>query len=160
MKPIFPAQEIYIIFSAYLYVQQEFHIPPSPAYPLSRLRFPYQTPLLKRPNNLPHCFLHPQLPVSYNHLRMLRLLIRCADPRKIFNLPRPRLFIQPFWIARFGNFKRDVDVDFYKGDFAVFMDFAGEGTVRAVGGDEGGQGDGAGVGEEERDLLREAAVSA
>lgn len=56
-----------------------------------------------------------------------------------------------------------MDVDFYKRDMAVFMQLAGEGAVRSIGGDEGRQGCGAGVGEEECDLFaqknQKAAVS-
>lgn len=115
-------------------------IPPdanSTPYLLSRLRLAYQSLLLKCPNNLLHRLFHLQLPIPHHHLRMLRLLIRRADPRKILDLPRPRLLIQPFGIARFGNFERDMDVDFYKGDLAVFMKFAGKRAVGSVGGDKG-----------------------
>ncbi len=53
-----------------------------------------------------------------------------------------------------------MDVDFYKGDVAVFMELAGERAVGSIRGDKGRQGGGAGVGEQECNLLQKAAVSA
>ena len=105
---------------------------------LSHLRLPHQALLLQRRHNLLHRILHRQFPIRHHHLRILRLFIRRAYSREILDLPRPRLLVQPFRIARFGNFERDVDVYFYEGDVAVCVEFAGEGAIGSVGGDEGG----------------------
>ena len=52
-----------------------------------------------------------------------------------------------------------MDVNFYKGNFAVLVEFTGEGAIAAVGRDEGRQGNCARIREEECDLLQEAVIS-
>ncbi len=47
-----------------------------------------------------------------------------------------------------------MDVDFNKGDVAVFMELTGERAVGSIRGDKGRQGGGAGVGEKECNLLQ------
>ena len=49
-----------------------------------------------------------------------------------------------------------MDIDFYEWDVTVLVYFAGERAIGPIRRDERSQGDGAGVGEEQRDLSRES----
>lgn len=48
-----------------------------------------------------------------------------------------------------------MNIYFYEGDRSRYMQTAGQGTIRAVWRDERGEGNGAGIGEEECDLEKQ-----
>ena len=78
--------------------------------------------------------------------------------RRTLDLARPRLLVQALGVAGLGDLEREVDVDLDEGERLVVggcrggVQLAGLLAVGLVGRDEGGDGDGGGVGEEFGDL--------
>lgn len=90
---------------------------------------------------------------------LLRRLIRGADTGEFFDLAGLGLLVETLGVALLGFLDGHVDENFDEGQrgvgvLGVGVEFAGELAVGFVGGDEGGEGDGCGVGEEFGDLLR------
>lgn len=91
------------------------------------------------------------------NLRLLRRLIRRANPRELLDLARSRLLVQTLGIALLRLLNGDVDEDLDErergvGVLGVGVQLARELAVGFVGRDEGGEGDGCRVGEEFGDL--------
>lgn len=95
-----------------------------------------------------------------------RLLVGRRDAGKVLDLAGAGLFVEAFGVALLGDLEGHVDVDLDKGDGLVVVasraglrvQRPGEVPVGAVGGDEGGDCDGGGVGEELCDLADAADV--
>ena len=89
--------------------------------------------------------------------RLLGGLVGSTDAGKVLDDTGAGLLVETLGIALLGLFDGNVDVDFDEGQgslcvFGLFVEFAGGLAVGLVGGDEGGQGEGGGVGEELCDL--------
>lgn len=109
--------------------------------------------------NLPNCILHTRLIALNLNLRVLWRFVRRTDTRELWDLALARLLVQALWVARLGDFEREVDEDLDEGQRGVVrvrgrrgVQLAGGLAVGFVGGDEGGDGDGGAVGEELGDL--------
>lgn len=90
---------------------------------------------------------------------LLRRLIRGADTGELFDLAGLGLLVETLGVALLGFLDGHVDENFDEGQrgvgvLGVGVEFAGELAIGFVGGDEGGEGNGRGVGEEFGDLLR------
>lgn len=85
-----------------------------------------------------------------------RLLVGGGDAGEVLDLAGPGLLVQALGVALLGDLDGDVDEDLDKGNGLVVaalgrglgVQLAGEVAVGAVRGNEGGDGDGGGVGEE------------
>lgn len=91
-------------------------------------------------------------------LGVLGGLVGAADAGELLDLAGARLLVQALGVALLGDGDGDVDVDLDEGDGVVAVGVGGgvqvarELAVGAEGRDEGGEGDGGGVGEELGDL--------
>lgn len=108
-------------------------------------------------NNLLHTLLHALQIAANMNLRLLRRLVWRTDARELRDLALPRLLVQALRIARLGHLKRNVDEDLDECERLVracgdSVQVAGGSAVGFVGRDEGGDGNGRGVGEELGDL--------
>jgi hypothetical protein len=91
------------------------------------------------------------------NLRVLRGLVWRTDARELWDLALSRLLVQTLGVARLGYFEGNVDKDLDKRERLVVaggygVEVTGCCAVGFVGGDEGCDGDGGGVGEEFGDL--------
>lgn len=98
------------------------------------------------------------------YLRLLWRLIRRTNARELRDLSLARLLVQALWIARLGDFKRDVDEHLDEREGLVGAGCDGVQVARLlavffVRGDEGGYGNGGGVGEEFCDLRKSVLAS-
>lgn len=93
-----------------------------------------------------------------NNLGLLGGLVRGGDTGEILNLAGAGLLVQTLGVTLLGNLDGDIDINLDKGQglvtglTAVGVEVTGDLTVRPVGGDEAGDGDGAAVGKELGDL--------
>ena len=101
----------------------------------------------------------------YGDLRVGRLLVRSRDASELLDLAGTGLLIQALGIALLSNLEGHVNEDLDERDRLVAVlvrlsvQIAGEITVRPVGRDEGGDGDGGRVSEELGDLSRRWNIS-
>lgn len=79
-------------------------------------------------------------------------LVRVVDPGEVLDKALSGLLVQALWISLFGNSKRHVDIDLDEGKVGLLVELSGSVSVLLVWGDEGRQGDDAGVGKELRHL--------
>lgn len=86
------------------------------------------------------------------------LLVRRRDASELLDLTSASLLVETLGVALLGHLEGHVDKDLDKGDglvavlVSLCVQLAGEVAVGAVGRDEGGDGDGGGVGKELCDL--------
>lgn len=120
------------------------------------------TLLIQIRDNLPHGLLHADSIVPDMNLRLNRRLIRRTDARKLLDHPLPGLLVQTLGIPLLRHLDRHIDIHLHerqtraltlRGSLVQLPRLV---PVRAVGGDERGDGDAGAVGEELRDL-RDAA---
>ena len=91
------------------------------------------------------------------NLWVLWSLVWSADTGELLDLACSGLLVQALWISLLGLFHGDVDEDLDEwergvGVGGVGVEFSCEVAVGFVGGDEGGEGEGGGIGEELGDL--------
>ena len=88
-----------------------------------------------------------------SNLGVSRLLIRRRNTSKLLDLARSSLLVETLGVALLSHFEGNVDKHLNEGDglvgtLGLGVKGASRVAVRAVGGDEGGDGDGGRVGEE------------
>lgn len=109
-------------------------------------------------NNLGDTLLDRLLVGLDGDLGVLGGLVRGRDASELLDLTGAGLLVEALGVTLLGDLEGHVDVDLDKGDGLVAVlgglgvQLAGDVAVGLVGGDEGGDGDGGGVGEELGDL--------